>query len=432
MPAYGPRDFKIVLDPPPSGDELVYHPGSEVTGSLFVKVAAGSPQQFDNIVINLRGEGRVHWTITNVHITASNGISNFYTTESVREANKVYIDLTKTLWSKSEIPDGRLPSGEHSFPFHFVLPPRVPSSHDSTVHFPGQLYAGNNGSGWTRYTLQAHMNRGRPRKDHVRTEKKLIIKEYMDLSMLKLQLPVQKQVHKSAGCCFSCISGTVVAIMTLPKTGFCVNEDIPYRITIENGGSQPVEATATLEECIVYHTRFRKCYPKKIVHGTANNGPVQPGQTTVLTPEVQVLKIPASVIAIMNSTIIKQSFLLKVKVRVPNVIFNPIITCPLVISNGMPEEVAHPEEAISSMGVSEVIPSSAPPPSEVTPSQGYSPSAAPPSYVQSVPSSSNNSVPSGAPIQKVGGSPAKSGDASASSVLTTTEPPSYEDTIKKY
>ena len=56
-----------------------------------------------------------------------------------------------------------------------------------------------------------------------------------------------------------------------------------------------VEATATLEEHIIDHTRFRKCYPKEIVYGTVNN---EPGQTTILTPEVQVLKIPASVITI--------------------------------------------------------------------------------------------------------------------------------------
>ena len=433
MPTRDSEDFKIVLDPSPGEDGRVYHPGSQITGSLFVRVPDSQSQQFDDIVINLRGEGQVRWIKTTVHITPSNGISNFYTTESVREANKVYIDLTKTLWSKNETPDGSLPSGEYNFPFDFVLPPRIPSSHESTVHIPGQLYVGDKGSGWTRYILKAHMNRGHPRTDHVHAEKQLTVKEYMDISsMPQLQLPIHKQVRKAAGCCFSCISGTVVATMTLPKTCFYVNEDIPYRVTIENGGSQPVEATATLEERIIYHTRFRKCYPKQIVHGTANNGPVQPDQTTTLTPEVQVLKIPSSVIVIVNSTIIKQSFLLKVKVRVPNIIFNPIITCPLVISNGMPhrpQEVTHPEEVAS---VGEVIPShnpSTPPQNEI--SASYNPSAPSPSYVQPVPPSSSNSAgPSDIPMKKVGGSPAKSG--ASASVLKATEPPSYEDSIKNY
>ena len=431
MPTRNPEDFKIVLDPSPGEGEdgqQVYHPGSQITGTLFVKVTGSSPQEIDNIVINLQGEGQVRWTKTHVHITGNNGISNFYTTESVRKANKVYIDLTKTLWSKSETPDGSLPLGELSFPFHFVLPPRVPSTHESDIpYIPGQLYVGDKGNGWTRYTLKAHMNRRHPRTDHVHTEKQLTIKEYVDISSIpQLQLPVNKQVRKAAGCCFSCISGTVVATMTLPKTGFYVNEDIPYRVTIENGGSQPVEATATLEERIVYHTRFRKCYPKKVVHATANNGPVQPGETTMLTPEVQVFKIPSSVIVIVNSVIIKQSFFLKVKVRVPNVIFNPIIICPLVISNGKPDEITHPEEVIS---ISEVIPS--PPQNEISPS-----SAPPPSYSQPVlpPSSNNSAGHSDIPMKKVGGSPAKS-CASASeseSALIATASPSYQETIKNY
>ena len=60
--------------------------------------------------------------------------------------------------------------------------------------------------------------------------------------MPNLQLPVDMRVRKTAGCCFSCISGTIVAAIALPKTGFCVDEDIPYHITIENGGSLYVEA----------------------------------------------------------------------------------------------------------------------------------------------------------------------------------------------
>ena len=94
MSTSDPEDFKIVLNPSPGEGEqqLVYHPGSEITGSLFVKV--NSPQQFDDIMINLRGEGHVSWTKTTVHITPSNGISNFYTTAAMRKANKLYVILT--------------------------------------------------------------------------------------------------------------------------------------------------------------------------------------------------------------------------------------------------------------------------------------------------------------------------------------------------
>ena len=153
MSTHGHEDFKIVHSSSPGEDELVYHPGSEVTGNLFSRVT--SPQQFDNIVINLRSEGKVRWTKTTVHVhtISSNSISNFHSTTAVRSAEKVYVDLTKSLWSKSGTPDrdSSLPPGDHSFPFHFVLPPGVPSSHESTTEIPGPLDKGDKDSGWTRF-----------------------------------------------------------------------------------------------------------------------------------------------------------------------------------------------------------------------------------------------------------------------------------------
>ena len=92
------------------------------------------------------------------------------------------------------------------------------------------------------------------------------------------------------------------------------------------------------------------------------------------------------------------------KLHVPDVIFNPTLTCscPLVISNGhglshqQQEAVTLPEEVAlqPSVEVSEATPSS-------------NPSAPSSSYVQT-PSSDNQAVPSSVdlPIQKNGGSSA--------------------------
>ena len=75
--------------------------------------------------------------------------------------------------------------------------------------------------------------------------------EIIDINKPKLQLPVSLYVRKNAFF-FCCVSGPVIATLDLPKTGFCVGEDIPYHITIENGGSQAAEATVSLEEHIPY------------------------------------------------------------------------------------------------------------------------------------------------------------------------------------
>ena len=106
----------------------------------------------------------MRWTKTTIHTTSSNSISSFHSATAVRSAEKVYVDLTKFLWSKSGTPDGSLPPGDHSLPFHFILLSGVPSSHESTIEIPGKL---DKGIGWARYSLRAHMNRGHPQMDHV-------------------------------------------------------------------------------------------------------------------------------------------------------------------------------------------------------------------------------------------------------------------------
>ena len=413
------EDFKIVLHPSsPEGELNVYNPGSEVTGTLFVDVS--TPRQYNSIVINLLGEGHVQWTKTTIHITPSNGISNFYTTVAIRKADRVYVNLTKSLWNKSETSDGNLPPGQHSFPFHFVLPQGIPSSHESELRVPHRDSAygrWDKGSGWTRYTLCGRIkHRGHQNDQIIQTS--LTIKEIIDINTPQLQLPVSLCVRKTPFC-FCCVSGPVTATLDLPKTGYCVGEDIPYHITIENGGSESVVATVSLEEHISYHTRFRKCYPEVILHGRVDNGLALPGQTTTLTPEVQVLNIPTSVIATRNSSIIKQSFILKVKVRVPYVIFNPVLICPLTISNPHRRE----EPRLPSVEVDQVIPSL----------NASSPPSAP-NYP--IPPPSSNSIPPGVPIQHTGdtsGIPIQhTAGTSGASILLTTEPPSYRDAIKKY
>ena len=134
-----------------------------------------------------------------------------------------------------------------------------------------------------------------------------------------------------------------------------------------------------------------------------------PTQKPTLTPEVQVLKIPTSVITTRNSSIIKQSFILKVKVRVPHVIFNPVLICPLTISNRR-EELRLP-----SVEVNQVVPS-------------FNASVSPSAPYYSVPPPSMTIPPVVGPIQHSGDSAATPG----ASILLTTEPPSYRDAITKY
>ena len=229
---------------------------------------------------------------------------------------------------------GYLPTGSHRIPFCFVLPDGIPSSYDSKLKIPNSRgnFFSDKAVGWTKYTLLGRIERDNQDSHQQLTEQSLIVKEKFSIDAPSAYLPIETRLIKRAGC-FSCTSGSITITLMLPKTVFLINEEIPYHITIENGSGKIIEAVASLEEHIVYHTTFRKCYPKVILHSRVNNGPVLPGHTSVLSPEVQELKIPSSMVLTRNSSIIKQSFMVKVKVRIPRVIGNPTIKCPLSIGN---------------------------------------------------------------------------------------------------
>ena len=84
--------------------------------------------------------------------------------------------------------------------------------------------------------------------------------------------------------------------------------------------------------------------------------------------------LPIRYNAIRNTSIIRQTFMLKVRVRIPHVIFDPVLTCPLTITNALPS-------------------------------------------VEGIPSSTAQSAPSYEPLTV----------SVPSTNLTTTEPPSYKD-----
>ena len=324
MATKAPEEFKIVVDP--VHDEGGYRPGSEVRGTLLVKV--DSNRHYDHVVIHLVGKGHVHWTKTSMHNTSGQYGANFIMTTATRQADKLYVNESKSLWNKTEAAEGYLPTGSHSFPFCFVFPDGIPSTHESEVIIPNNI-ANDKGSGWTRYTLLARIEH---EYDVHKAEKSLVFRENINVDTPGLRMPVEKRLIKMPGC-FSCTSGSVTITLSLPKSGFHVNEEIPYRITIENGSSKVIEPTVFLKEYIRYHTKYRKCHTNATLLSQMNNGPVHPNHSAVLSPEVQTLKIPFSVIVIKNSSIIEQSFSLKVKVRIPGVICNPTIKCPLSIGN---------------------------------------------------------------------------------------------------
>ena len=292
-----------MLNQNPQGS--VYYNGSEVTGALVVKTT--EPQSYNSIVIYLQGKGHVYWKETS-------GSGNNRKTDIYR-ANESFIDLTNTGWSKNQTPDDVLPPGEHHFRFRFLLPTDIPASYKSQI-------------GWIRYTLGGHIDRGCPQLDHI-IETQLTVSHIADINTPQLKLPILIEIEKTA---FSlcCTSGPVTTTLELPRTGFCIGEEIPFRVTIENHGNCIVQATASLLEQVTYHARGHRKVGPTVQHAMLSSDKVNPRQSLVW---VQVMKIPITAPLNMDSNIIKRRYRLRITALIPNVLINPVLAWQLTIGN---------------------------------------------------------------------------------------------------
>ena len=379
------QDFKILLANPPSGS--TYFPGTEVVGTLVVKV--DEPKNYNDIVIYLTGKGHVHWTETR-----STGTGDSRRTHTVDyTANETYVELQSIGWSKG--PEAIvLPPGEYHYQFRYLIPPQSPSSFESRT-------------GWIRYTLGAKISRPYPNVPHS-LETKILVNEIIDTNAAQLRLQYRLQNQKTAGI-LCCQSGPITTIAEVPRTGYCIGEEIPFRVTVENGGSRPVRVTVDLHERVTYSAQGGHQYAN-VSHVVQGCEPVEPHRTLVWVPEVNVLKIPVTTPTTMRSSnIIQRTFFLTFNTLIPRVLFNPTLTIPLTVGN-VP---FNPDPPTATPGTYPPPAAVNPPPVSfaLTPPLPLGLPLAPPP--QAIPSVVPETVPK-------------------NPELTSSDPPTYQDAVTKY
>ena len=122
------KDLRITLVQ--NRPDQLFHSGSSVTGCLLVDV--DEPKSYKHISIQFLGKAYVHWTET-----TREGAGDTRSTRIVQySSSEVYVDEVQTLWTAEQSLDGSLPPGQHSFPFHFDIPPTEQSLDGSLP--PGQ------------------------------------------------------------------------------------------------------------------------------------------------------------------------------------------------------------------------------------------------------------------------------------------------------
>ena len=309
--------LKILLDQPPSGP--TYFSGMEVSGTLVVEVDEPKTD-YKAITISLTGRGCVHWEET-VRSTRGNYGHEIEYGQVSYEANETHVHRQNVVWSKDQSIDGMLAAGEHRYQFRFNLPQNIPSSFADEVR---------SGPGWIRYNIEAEIDRNSP-KPNIKTEKRLQVVGVVHISADSLRLPFHLEKQKTAGF-LCCKSAPIVTTVEVPRTGYCVGEEIPFQVTVENGCSKPVRVTAVLRERIVYRARSRRRHGS-ISRLSRGSDPIEPHSTTVWAPEVEGIKIPVTTPTTLNTRIIQRNYYLNFTTHIPNVCSNPTFSVPLTIGN---------------------------------------------------------------------------------------------------
>lgn len=221
-------------------------------------------------------------------------------TERENTAEQEYLHETQMVWNKDDHNGCPLPAGTHSFPFRFLLPPNIPSSFEGTV-------------GWVRYDLYGRIATSVLKHDHV-VEIDIPVMEIVDINREPALLMATKILSHKRIWNLCCRVSHITMTVDMTRTGFCVGEDIPLNVSLENGSSHEVTITATLKQTITYTAkRGKKQYDKATVIKVSSN-PIAPQTSTVWPTN---LKVPLDEATTQNYGLVNIAYSIKVVGSVP-------------------------------------------------------------------------------------------------------------------
>jgi hypothetical protein len=168
--------------------------------------------------------------------------------------DKEHLHETQMLWTKEDSSDrlALFPAGRHSFPFRFLLPQKIPSSFEGRV-------------GWVRYELLGRIVTGVMKVEHL-VEIELPVLEILDINqhpnlLSPKSVAIQKKVWS-----FPCTLANVSMVVGLTRSGFCIGEDVPLNVALENGSRYEVTLAAVLRQKVTYTAKKnRRQYDKATV-----------------------------------------------------------------------------------------------------------------------------------------------------------------------
>ena len=189
-------------------------------------------------------------------------------------AEREYLHETQMLWNREDEGGQLFPAGFHSFPFRFHLPPKIPSSFEGRV-------------GWVRYELFSRIVTSTIKNDHT-VEIDIPVMEIVDINRDQLLLvPTSTQTQKRVWS-FLCTFSNVSMVVDLTRTGFCVGEDIPLNVSLENSSHHEVIIAATLRQKITYTAKRNKRQYDKATVVKVSSHPIAPRTSTIWPTNLRV------------------------------------------------------------------------------------------------------------------------------------------------
>ena len=288
----------------------IYTTGSEVTGQVVI--TARRRVNYDQIIVSLKGEGRVYPTHCRklLSYASRRKYAGHHHGETYCAKSAVLLDNTDQLTEQT------LPAGEHRFPFHFRLTgSRLPTSFKSPL-------------GYISYYIGTKVVRSSPKRDIIASVEIPFV-ETVDINIDQLLKPVceenKKTVHSLLGD-----TSPITLRVQLDRSGFCIGEIIKLQADVQNGSGRDITLQAELirNSQIAAADHQADCTSKVL---TTVSGPrVAPGGLFQWSSDS--LVVPPTEPTIATCSYISVNYVLKVSVKIPQS-RNCTITIPVTIGN---------------------------------------------------------------------------------------------------
>ncbi|XP_047738036.1 arrestin domain-containing protein 2-like [Hyalella azteca] len=274
----GLTNFTLVLEP----HQDVYFPGQAVEGRVM---AVASSARFCRAVeVEFRGDAEVSW----------DDVSDSDDDATTYEASEPYFKFKTNVWEPDS--SGRLPAGNHDWPFKFKLPLSIPSS------FEGRY-------GYIRYRVKAvaRIRLG------FNKESEVYISVNCPLDLTLTSATAQLLIEKEDTSCLC--RGPVSLYISGRRYGAVVGEKYRVRGEVANYSRKKVESTILyLRQRVTYHSKRRRtCKVDERDVKLLEIGCVAPGDSIGLQDEP--FFVPSVVPGLQHCQIMDLKYFLKVVAR---------------------------------------------------------------------------------------------------------------------